>query len=187
MRRVMLLSTPLLALTLLAGCSQGGNNNVFKQDPGSDTHQTGADNPGPNQTTGPNEQHGSGDSCLTGSWEPADVSAFGIDQSTLDQLESVGGTFDFTMTFTNGSASIDVAINVPATRGSTAENIKITAKGSYTTSGSTLTVRNTTTTATVNGQQQSASDLGFDLTDGDVTYSCSGNTLTFDGTDFSRR
>jgi len=195
MRRTMLLCAPLVVVALLAGCDQGGNDlgSGFKKDAGSDTQTDNGSGHGSDSTTGPDQtttpdhttgQHGSGDSCLTGSWQPSDLSAAG-----LDSFASMGGSYDFTLKFAGGTVSLDFSVSIPSTY-SQAESISVTAKGSYSTSGSSITVSDWTTTTKINGQVQSDADyygFGNNIENGTSTYSCSGNTLTLDGTDFSRK
>ena len=186
MRRSTLLWAPLLVLALLAGCDHGGNDlgSGARADSGSGASRTdGASGTGSDDKAEPQERNAGG-SCLAGSWEPADMSEYGI-----DQIESLGGSFDFTMTFDGSTVSVNVASAVPATDYTDELTMVVTVRGSYSVSGDTIKVSNLTGSTTINGEEQAGdSSLGFgDLSAGESTYSCNGSRLTLDGEKFSRK
>lgn len=182
MRRSTMLCAPLLVLALLAGCDQG-------DDPG-DTPQADSDSgtsPSDDASDGGTEtgRPGTGGSaCLIGSWEPSDMAGYGV-----DSIESLGGTFDFTMTFDDHTVSIGVTSAVPATDYTEAMDLVVAFEGDYSVSGATLKVSGLTGSTTINGATQSADPgLGYGTMDeGESDFSCSGSTLTLDGEEFSRK
>ena len=190
MRRSTVLTAPLLVLALLAGCDQGSSGGFTnlgdraKDDGGVSPTDGASGTPSDHATT--QDHHGSGGtSCLKGSWEPADMSELGV-----DSIESMGGSFDFTLTFSGSTISVDLTESIPKTDYSEAMNMSFTAKGSYTASGDQITVSDWTASTKVNGVEQSTSDLGLNLDymkASHSTFSCSGDSMTFDGSDFSRK
>ncbi|MDR3069340.1 MAG: hypothetical protein LBU50_07540 [Cellulomonas sp.] len=120
---------------------------------------------------------GGGGSCLSGEWEPADASDWGA-----DAIEEQGGTFDFTLKFDGGD------INVNMSGRTEEETREIAAQGKYSVSGDKIKITDMTGSAKVDGEerQDEADDLVEGL-EGAFEYSCSGDTLTFDGEEFTRR
>lgn len=123
-----------------------------------------------------------GNSCLNGSWEPADMTEFGV-----EQIEDLGGSFDFTMKFDGGTVSINATSSIPATDYTEAMDMEVTAKGKYSVSGDKIKVTDMSGTTKINGEEQ-ADDSGLGgLDEGETTFSCSGNKLTLDGQDFTKK
>lgn len=129
-----------------------------------------------------------GDSCLNGSWALADTSVLGLDQATIDQLQSMGGSFDFTLKFSGSTISLDASVSVPATAASEAQDSKGTGQGKFSVSGGKITVKDWTESSTINGVEQTGDDFNVGL--GNTTksdYTCSGDKLTLDGIELTRK
>ncbi len=185
MRRSTMLCAPLLALALLAGCDQGGDpGDLLRADSDSGTSPVHDAPDGRTADTTDRPGRGGDPSCLRGSWEPADMSEFGV-----DAIESLGGTFDFTMSFDDGTVSIDVASTVPVTEYTDAMDMTVAFEGSYSVSGSSITLKDLLGSITIDGQTQPSSDgPGFgSLDEGTSSFTCSGDTLTLDDETFSRK
>ena len=117
-----------------------------------------------------------GDSCLTGSWQPADLAELGA-----AGLEEMGGSADITMKFSGSDLSINVSMSMMG------QEVTYTAKGKYSTSGNKITVSNMTGESKINGEVQQG-DLGIGtLGNGEATFTCSGNTMTIEGSEFTRK
>jgi hypothetical protein len=181
MRRSTLFCAPLLVLALLAGCDQGDGSLGDTPEADSDSPADISDGPDEAEQKG----HGSGgSSCLVGSWEPADMSEYGV-----DSIELLGGTFDFTMTFDGSTVSFGITSAVPTTDYTEDMSMTVTAEGDYAVSGDTIKVSGVTGSITIDGEEQlDDSGLGFGGVDeGESTFSCSGDALAIDGEKFSRK
>ncbi|MCL2091749.1 MAG: hypothetical protein FWH11_11245 [Micrococcales bacterium] len=180
MRHSTLLCAPLLVLALLAGCDQGeslddtpradADSSTAPADDGSDATERG---------TG-------GASCLVGSWELVNMSEYGV-----DSIESLGGAFDFALTFDDGTASLDITWTVPETDYTEAVDFAVAFEGDYSVSDGTIKVSDLTGSTTINSEERSDDpDFGFgfgSMNEGETDFSCSGDTLTLDGEKYSRK
>ncbi len=184
MRRSTMLCAPLLALVLLAGCDQGGSaGDIIPTD--TDASPTAEASAEPTDDgTGQPEAGTGGTSCLAGSWELQDMAEYGV-----DSIEALGGTFDFTLTFDDGTVSIDITVAAPATDYTEAVDMAFFVEGRYSVSGGTITLSDMTGSTVIDGQDHPIDPgAGFGTMDeGESGFSCSGNTLTLAGEKYSRK
>ena len=110
------------------------------------------------------------------------MSALGV-----DQIEEMGGTFDFTLKFDDDTVSMTVTSTVPASDSNAEMDMEVAYEGSYSVSGDKIKITDWTGTSKVNGEEQSADATDLGMSDGESEYSCSGDTLTVDGEDYAKK
>ena len=170
MRRSTLLIAPLIVLALVAGCDRPGDN-----DDNADADLRTRSTDDVKQNEGP--------SCLAGSWQLADMSVL-----RADQIESLGGSLDYTLKFDASTISLAIIEAVPVTEHTEALNTETTATASYTAADDKITVSDLTGSVTINGAPQPDSVEDFSgLSNGDLPYHCNGDELTLDGEQYARK
>ncbi len=122
-----------------------------------------------------------GDSCLSGSWEPAGMA----DDSA--GLEAMGGSSDITLKFDGDKISMSYIIDMPKTDYSDAAKTEMSGEGKYSVSGDKIKVSDFKTTTKVNGEVQADSTDTEGIEDGDSTYSCKGDKLTVGDQDYVKK
>ena len=190
MRRSALMLAPVLALGLVAGCSQGKSNDFH---PGGDAGQGSTDSTpddmGSDLNGNNNDSHNSGDlaSCVVGSWEAGDAALQTLGMNDASEF-GPGATVDFVWTFDqNGDANWNLAVS--GSSQGTAIDVTIDFNGNWKVSGSRMTLSlpdvSGSMTYSAGGVQQSqditAADIGMDssdLTNLQSTVSCTSSTLT---------
>ncbi len=119
-----------------------------------------------------------GDSCLVGSWEPADMSEYEVGE---------GASFDFTLKFDDDKVSINAKSTMDATDYSEAMEMELAYEGKYSVSDGTIKITDWEGSSTLNGEEQTDDSSTLSMSEGESTYSCSGDTLTVDGEDYAKK
>lgn len=104
----------------------------------------------------------------------------------VESLEALGASAEATLKFDGDTISISYTLVMPKSEYTDESKTESTVEGKYSVSGDKLKLSNLKSSTKVNGEEQESTGLAG-LDEGEITYSCSGDTLTIDGEEYAKK